>query len=481
MVKNLFPNFMDGKQALSIVRQLAPGIDLTYVEEAVFLGTWEGKRYREMAIELGYEEGYLKDIGSRLWRLLSDRLGEEVTKKRLRYILTEAADQAPGATSLSPAPEGCAPGIQPTVAPQEGDTPLSRIANDLRFPGSPLPFGSPFYIVRSPLEDLCLTTLQQSGSLVRIKGPLRTGKTSLINWAMGTAQTLGMETVLLDIRQADAATLKDLDTFLRWFCWAISESLGIACEFDKYWFASAGSKLSCTALVQDWLINQVKTPIVVAIDAMHRLVDYPSIAIDFLSMLRSWYEKARVREEWQKLRLLMAYAHDLDLPLPLHQSPFNVGLHLEMPPFNRAQVLNLAHCYGLSALAESQEAEVEVLFDLLGGHPYLWQLAFYWLCSGHVSLASLVAQAPTDQGIYQEHLRYLGLMLQKDPRLVDAVRQLLTTSDAVSLPQSVVDPLMDLGLIQRNGFQVKFSCGLYRDYCSRHWGDSHPEALRPHG
>ncbi len=34
---------------------------------------------------------------------------------------------------------------------------------------------------------------------------------------MGTAQTLEIKIVLLDIRQADAATLNDLDTFLR--CW----------------------------------------------------------------------------------------------------------------------------------------------------------------------------------------------------------------------------------------------------------------------
>ncbi len=449
---------MDSKQALAIVTQLSPGIDLTYVEEAVFLGTWEGKRYREMAIELGYEEGYLKDIGSQLWRLLSDRLGEEVTKKRLRYILTEAADQADGPTP------------SPPIAVANGTVMPHSAANELKFPGSPLPFGSPFYIERSPLEDLCLATLRQPGGLVRIKGPLRMGKTSLINWAMGTAQTLGIKTVLLDIRQADAAALNDLDTFLRWFCWAISESLGIPCELDNYWFPSAGSKLSCTALVQDWLLNQVDAPLVVAIDAMHRLVDYPHVAIDFLSMMRSWYEKARVREEWQKLRLIMAYAHELDLPLPLHQSPFNVGLHLEVPPFNRDQVLDLAHRYGLSSLPKSQGADFEILFDLLAGHPYLWHLAFYWLLSGHVSLAQLVEQAPTDQGIYQEHLRHISLMLQKEPQLGEAVKQLITTGNSGGLPQSAITQLMDMGLLQSSGSHVKFACGLYRDYCDRYWG-----------
>ena len=42
-----------------------------------------------MALEAGYEEGYLKDTGSRLWQALSESLGYQVTKKRLPYLLAE--------------------------------------------------------------------------------------------------------------------------------------------------------------------------------------------------------------------------------------------------------------------------------------------------------------------------------------------------------------------------------------------------------
>jgi hypothetical protein len=444
---------MEGLQALEKIKQLIPDRELTYIEETIFLGTWEGQRYRDMALELGYEEGYIKDTGARLWRLLSDCLGQEVTKKRVRFLFNQG-----------PTPETVA---SPPVRPLEDGF------NQPNFPGSPLPFGSPLYVVRSPLEELCMSGLQQSGSLIRIKAPWRMGKTSLMNHAMGTAQRLGMKTVFVDVRQADADALDNIDGFLRWFCCAISHQLGITCDFDTHWFASAGSKLSCTALVQEWLMHQVNVPLVVALDTVHHLLDYPHIASHFFSMLRSWYEKARVRDEWQNLRLMMAYVNDLGLPLQSHQSPFNVGLLLEIPPFTREQVVNLAnrdifHCIELNDLAK-----LKPLFTLIKGQPYLWQLALYWLRSGHLAWAQLLEQAPTNQGIYREYLRYVGMKLQRDPALVQAVRHMLTAAEPVVLEQGTLDPLNELGLIRLNGPKASLSCELFRQYFATYLADQH--------
>jgi hypothetical protein len=78
--------------------------------------------------------------------------------------------------------------------------------------------------------------------------------------------------------------------------------------------------------VQEYFLSQSQVPIAIAIDTVHHLVDYPQIAMNFFAMLRSWYEQARIRADWQKLRLIIAYAAELELPLPANQSPFNVGL-----------------------------------------------------------------------------------------------------------------------------------------------------------
>lgn len=442
---------MNAQQAFEQVKQLKPDKKFAYIEEAVFWGAWEGKSYREMAHELGYEEGYLKDTGARLWRLLSECLDQDVTKKRIRLIFGEVSDL----TAIA----------SPPAQPQPQNLNLPK------FPGSPLPFDSPLYVARPPLEALCLSNVQQPGSLTRLKAPWRMGKTSLINQVMGTAQQSGMKPVFVDIRQADPKALADLDQFLRWFCCAIGQQLGLTCDFETHWFASAGSKLSCTALVQSWLLHQVKVPLVLAIDTVHHLMDYPHIASHFFSMLRSWYEKARVRTEWQNLRLIMAYVDELDLPLQLHQSPFNVGLRLDLLPFTRTQVLDLASRDAFRPLELQESGQLETLFTLIDGQPYLWQLAFYWLRSGHLSLEQLLTQAPIHQGIYQEYLRYVGMKLQQNPTLVQAIQQLLTATEPIALASPTVERLQALGLIRLDETKATLACQLYRQYFTTYFAD----------
>jgi hypothetical protein len=56
---------MDYQEALAFIRSTLAPRQLSYIEELVFRYSWDGKRYREMAQATGYEEGYLKDTGSR--------------------------------------------------------------------------------------------------------------------------------------------------------------------------------------------------------------------------------------------------------------------------------------------------------------------------------------------------------------------------------------------------------------------------------
>jgi hypothetical protein len=217
---------MKKQNALELVRKMFAPKHLSYIEEIVLLDSWEGKLYREIAQERGYEEGYLKDIGSRLWLDLSENIGREVTKKTFKVILSDYwTDES-----------------LPAVQDRRADPSSSKID----FPGYPLPFGSGLYVQRSPIEDLAIASLNQAGSLIRIKASQGMGKTSLINHVMGVALNMGMHTVFVDVQQADTEVLGDIERFLRWFCWNIGQQLNLEPKFDDYWFESAGSKLSCT-------------------------------------------------------------------------------------------------------------------------------------------------------------------------------------------------------------------------------------------
>jgi WD40 repeat protein len=57
---------------------------LTDLQITVLKGAWEGKTYSAIALDLGYDSGYVRDIGSKLWRILSDTLKVEISKANFR-------------------------------------------------------------------------------------------------------------------------------------------------------------------------------------------------------------------------------------------------------------------------------------------------------------------------------------------------------------------------------------------------------------
>lgn len=68
---------------------LNPDFQLTDIQEWVFCESWKGRSYREMATAAGYEHDYLRQVGSHLWKLLSEATGRAVTKRNLHIILQE--------------------------------------------------------------------------------------------------------------------------------------------------------------------------------------------------------------------------------------------------------------------------------------------------------------------------------------------------------------------------------------------------------
>lgn len=82
---------MKAQEALNLVDNLLDstqvGQRLNDVQSTVFLESWLGRTYREIAQQLSYEHDYIKQIGSQLWRSLSLVVGEEVSKKNIKAVL----------------------------------------------------------------------------------------------------------------------------------------------------------------------------------------------------------------------------------------------------------------------------------------------------------------------------------------------------------------------------------------------------------
>ena len=330
-----------------------------------------------------------------------------------------------------------------------------------RYPNGAVPIGSPFYLERAPFEAQICQEIRKPGALVRIKAPREMGKTSLLLRVLDSAKSLGYRTVSLNLEQVDQAILSDLNQFLRWLCANIARQLQLKPKLDDYWDEDLGSKISCTSYLQDYLLESISTPLVLALDEVNQIFEHPQMAKDFLPLLRSWYEEAKTLPIWQKLRLIVVHSTEIYVPLELNQSPFNVGLPIRLNTFSQEEVQQLAQRYELTW---SDGEEAKQLMNMVGGHPALVHTALYHLSRGEITLAQLLETAPTATGIYKHHLQRHWVMLQEQPELLIALNSVTNTTEPVSLDPILAHKLSSMGVIKQLGDKAIAGCELYRQY-----------------
>jgi WD40 repeat protein len=87
------------EEAIALVNQLLNKV-LTPTQEMVFRQSWDGQTYLDMAVNSGYDSNYTKDVGSELWRSLSQALNEKVTKNNLQAVLKRFAQNQQAALQI---------------------------------------------------------------------------------------------------------------------------------------------------------------------------------------------------------------------------------------------------------------------------------------------------------------------------------------------------------------------------------------------
>ncbi|MEH2041273.1 AAA-like domain-containing protein [Nostoc sp.] len=162
---------------------------LSDIQEVIFRKAWEGQTYPEIAESCGYDANYIKDVGSKLWKLLSQAFGEEVTKSNFRSVLRRRSLQRALPTQNSVISEKLQPvpavlrQSQPTSKAKDGisasslviekqderKTPVSN-PDFLENPGGSVPLNSFFYIERPPIEERTYTEINKPGSLISFVG-----------------------------------------------------------------------------------------------------------------------------------------------------------------------------------------------------------------------------------------------------------------------------------------------------------------------
>jgi hypothetical protein len=330
-------------------------------------------------------------------------------------------------------------------------------------PGRPMKLDSPFYLQPS-LADRCYEEVLRPGQLIRIRAPQMFGKTSLLYRILDTAQKEGYRTISLNLRyDLDAGAMESLATFLMWLCQEILTYLELPIE------NLPTTKAACNNYFQKQILPSMDVPLVIALDEVEVLFEYPTIAREFFAMLRGWHEKAKspgIGAVWEKLRLVIVHSTDDYIQLSMAQSPFkNIGYVAWPQPLQLDQVKTLAHCYGLP---ESMNEVIESLMLLVGGQPYLIQHGLYSLWCGDTTGQDLLSDAATLSGIYRGHFQDLSVKLKSTigypVDLVVALNKVLQEKDEAKLSLEEVFTLEGLGILQTRNNNVKISCKLYQQF-----------------
>jgi class 3 adenylate cyclase len=331
------------------------------------------------------------------------------------------------------------------------------------YPNGAVPLDSPFYIERTAVEKQVCQEIRKPGALVRIKAPKEMGKTSLLLRTLNDAASLGYRIVSLNLEQIDNIILHDLHRFLRWLCANITQQLQLEMKLDDYWDEDIGSKISCSLYLRNHILKQIDTPLVLSLDEVQYIFEHPLVAKDVLPLFRSWYEEAKREPIWQKLRMIIVHSTEIYVPLQLKQSPFNLGLPIELNNFNLEQVQHLAQRYGLNW---TDGREATQLMAMVEGHPALVHMAIYHLSHGEISFAQFIDTAATSSGIYSSHLQRHQATLQEQPELAKALDTVINARQPISLDASMTYKLSSMGLIKQLKDKVIPSCELYRQYFS---------------
>lgn len=354
----------------------------------------------------------------------------------------------------------------------------AAIASDLQSPpeGS-VSIDSPLYVERPPNEEDCRQAILNPGALIRIRAPRQMGKTSLMQRILHHARQQGHQTAYINLQSFDSDSFDTLDNFLLEFCASVTNELNLeeptsqqssqvelslSDQLSRCWEGVLGSKNKCSNYFQRHLLTKIPKPrpLTLGLDEVDQVFHQLEMAQDFFGLLRSWHEKGKNEATWQRLRLIIAHSREVYIPLNINHSPFNVGLAIELPELNVEQVTDLVQRHG----AHWSTAQIQQLMDMVGGHPYLLRKALYEIVRGKLTLERFTEIAPTEEGLYSDHLRRHLENLQSNPSLAVAMWQVVTTNAPTRIDAGLGFQLYSMGLVKQQGNDVLPLCNLYRIY-----------------
>lgn len=324
-------------------------------------------------------------------------------------------------------------------------------------PDGTMDIESRFYIER-PGDLVAQREIGRGAATIVIKAPRQMGKSSLLVRAAAQSRSLGREVAFLDFQLLDEAMLNDPQRFFQGFCRWIADELDIDAPVEPVWEGGLGHVQSATKYIRRHALRRFEKPVTLVMDEVDRMLDCP-FRSDFFGMLRSWHNNRALRPEWRKLDLVLVISTEPYLLIEdLKQSPFNVGEVIRLEDFDLAQTADLNDRHG----SPFSPPQIERLYQLLGGHPYLTRQALYRVAVGELSPEVLLTNAAAEKGPFSDHLRRHLTRFSENPALAKAMLQIIRHQRCED--EILYNRLHGAGLAIRIGEGSLPRCELYAQY-----------------
>jgi len=325
-------------------------------------------------------------------------------------------------------------------------------------PGGNIKLDDPFYITRT-CDVIISQRARQSGETLVIKAPRQMGKSSLLLRYLATSLDHGKRVGLLDFSGFTDVELEIFTNILT----EIGTFLMRTFHIQRDGLLQIANQRDLTYFIEDVVLQDVSEPIVLSFDEVDRVMG-KSYQRDFFSMLRMWHNKrAEPRSPWVRVDLALVISTEPGLLIDsAERSPFNVTPPVVVDPFTRTQYSELNGRYG----SPLSSPELDQLFDLLGGHPYLTRLAFYQLIATNTwAFATMLQSAADDYGPFGDHLRAWLLKLRCHEELLNELRNIV--HNGTILHEDIFFRLYGAGLVRRSGGRVHPANLLYHQFFRR--------------
>jgi AAA-like domain len=396
----------------------------------------------------GNEDG-LRKCNSKIYEKCG--LSGAGSKRKLRDELSDEFER------LSASPKNAVTSLSNSL---DIDNIIATEGLELELPEGVIPLNYRFYMEPIAALKQCYEAIIRPNALLRIQAPRQMGKTSLLERIINYANGLNYRVARIDLRDADLATLEDLELLLQWFCQEVCDRLDLPIVVAENWQNNGGSKSACLKFFEKYLLHATSQPLLLSLDNLDRIYVAPLVGEDFASLLRAWHDKNN--NIWGQLKIIILYVWYVE-PRIMNHSPFNVGCPIDLPGLTIDQIKELINLYGL----DWGEVEIQQLTDLVGFHPFLIRFSLYHVATKKTSLAEILDRGYLADGLFKDHLMGHLRYLERQPEeLRQIMAEVVNSQIPPTIGSSLLQRLNDAGLVKLNGDRVLPANKLYQLYFS---------------